>query len=179
MSPDAQTAPTPQQILKTPMDDNDSGASSIGGYLTALLAEVWREGECFSGKRPFGNSGWEYDLLLPLAKAGFIDVVLNEDGYFDDLPREAEQAGLALIASAIEALAPSAATVPGIYATSPSPTSPHYRVGNRNPRNLYQVDGDGTERHFGCTFDEHAGPYVVEALNQWEQRKQATSQAGD
>ena len=56
--------------------------------------------------------------------------------------------------------------------SSPAPTSPHYRTGNKNARNLYQVNPDGSETHIGCTFHEHAGPLVVEALNQWEQRKQ-------
>lgn len=176
MSPDPQAAPvppTPQQILNTPMGDNDAGASSIGGYLTALLAALWEEGECFGGKRPFGNSGWESDLFLPLVKTGYISGRIDEEyGYAED---EDEDAGRALIASAIQALAPTAAALPGIYPSSPAPTSPHYRVGKKNARNLYQVDADGTETHFGCTFHEHAGPLVVEALNQWEQRKQATA----
>lgn len=61
----------------------------------------------------------------------------------------------------------------------PAPTTPHYRTGKKNSRNLYQVNPDGTETHFACTFHEHAGPLVVEALNQWEQRKQAaTTEAG-
>jgi hypothetical protein len=166
------STPTPQQILNTPMDDNDSGADSIGGYLTALLTEIWREGECFSGKRPFGNSGWEVDLYLPLVKAGYISGTIDEDGYLDD---EDRVAGCALIVSAIEALAPTGAALPGIYPSSPAPTGPHYRTGNKNGRNLYQVNADGTETHFGCMFHEHAGPLVVEALNQWEQRKQAVA----
>ena len=50
-------------------------------YLRKLLLAVWEENESFSGKRPFGNSGWEFDILLPLAKAGFVDLgELDEDG---------------------------------------------------------------------------------------------------
>ena len=52
------------EILDLPMDpdSNDAGASSIRGYLKTLLTTLMAEGEGFSGKRPFGNSGWEYEL---------------------------------------------------------------------------------------------------------------------
>jgi hypothetical protein len=45
---------------------------------------VWDEGESFSGKRPFGNSDWEYDLYVPLIQAGFIEGKLDADGYIDE-----------------------------------------------------------------------------------------------
>jgi hypothetical protein len=35
---------------------------SVGEYMTKLLAVLLKEGEAFSGKRPFGNSGWQFDL---------------------------------------------------------------------------------------------------------------------
>lgn len=41
-------------------------------YFTTLLMTLWEEGEGFSGKRPFGNSGWEYDLFIGLCQAGLI-----------------------------------------------------------------------------------------------------------
>lgn len=52
------------------MQENDSGAYTVKGYLKALLIAVWDEGESFSGKRPFGNSGWDYDILTALVDAG-------------------------------------------------------------------------------------------------------------
>jgi hypothetical protein len=52
-------------------DDCDAGANiTVRDYLFELLIAVWDEGESFSGKRPFGNSGWEYDLYAPLIQAG-------------------------------------------------------------------------------------------------------------
>lgn len=54
---------TPQQVLDLPMDDNDAGAKTIREYLVSLVEMLWVEGEGFSGKRPFGNSGWEAELL--------------------------------------------------------------------------------------------------------------------
>lgn len=91
----------PRIILDTPMSDNDSGAITIRGYLVALLAAVWTEGEGFSGKRPFGNSGWHWDLYGALVKAGHITGRFDEDGYVEDADG---RAGDDLIAAAIKAL---------------------------------------------------------------------------
>lgn len=54
---------------------------TVRDYLRVLLTTLWSEQEEFSGKRPFGNSGWEYDLYAPLIKAGHIEGSLDEDGY--------------------------------------------------------------------------------------------------
>jgi hypothetical protein len=62
------------------MDFNDAGATTIRAYLQALLVTLWQEGESFSGKRPFGNSGWEYDLYKALIKGGAIDGTVDEHG---------------------------------------------------------------------------------------------------
>jgi len=66
-------------------EGNDAGAATIREYLTMLLHMVWDEGEGFNGKRPFGNSGWEYDLLVPLVKAGLIHGTFDEDGYVEQV----------------------------------------------------------------------------------------------
>lgn len=88
-------------ILDTPMEPNDSGATTIRGYLVALLAAVWDQSEGFSGKRPFGNSGWDWDLYGALVKAGHINGRFDEDGYIEDVD---EQTGDRLIRAAIQAL---------------------------------------------------------------------------
>ena len=97
----ATTALTPEQILDLPMEDNDSGASTIRGYLKALLVELWTEEEGFSGKRPFGSSGWTSDLMVPLVKAGVITGNLDSDGFLDECD---DKAGKKLIETAILAL---------------------------------------------------------------------------
>jgi hypothetical protein len=76
------TEMTPQQLLDLPLPENDSGASTVRGYLIALLAGVWREAEGFSGKRPFGNSDWQYDIYVPMIKAGIVDGSFDESGYY-------------------------------------------------------------------------------------------------
>lgn len=80
-----------QEVLDTPMQDNDAGASTVRDYLKALLFALWEEGEGFSGKRPFGNSGWYNDLAFPLVRAKVIKgkIYTEEDGdeidqYLDD-----------------------------------------------------------------------------------------------
>lgn len=105
------TTPTydAQQILALPLepDHNDAGASTIRDYLVSLLAELWREEEDFSGKRPFGNSGWTCELYRPLVGAGIIDGAFDEDGFLDDWDADA---GDAAIAAAIQGLRAPAAT---------------------------------------------------------------------
>lgn len=76
--------PTATDILLTPMQDNDAGASTIGQYLARLSQEVIRVGEGFSGKRPFGNSGWENDIAHSLILHKIIDGQLDEYGLVED-----------------------------------------------------------------------------------------------
>lgn len=60
---------------------------TIRGYLLLLLDKVWNEGECFNGKRPFGDSGWEYDLYKPLVLEKIITGTVDEDGDCFDIDR--------------------------------------------------------------------------------------------
>jgi hypothetical protein len=74
---------THQEILDYPQTFSDCKAKSLREYFCLLLTELWAEGEGFSGKRPFGNSGWEHDVYKALVKSGGIKGVLveDEDGY--------------------------------------------------------------------------------------------------
>jgi len=93
---------TGKTILMLTMQENDAGATTIQDYLLLLLKNVWKYGEGFDGKRPFGNSGWEGELYQTLARADLITSARDEDGYYYDFD-EAE--GNRLISLAIEALA--------------------------------------------------------------------------
>lgn len=68
---------TPDDVMKLDnalclaLPKNDAGAETVRGYLYALLEAVWEEEEGFSGKRPFGNSGWKRDVIGPLVKARY------------------------------------------------------------------------------------------------------------
>ncbi len=50
-------------------DDLDQ-EMSVREYFKALLSVLWDEEEGFSGKRPFGNSGWQSDVGNALEVAG-------------------------------------------------------------------------------------------------------------
>jgi hypothetical protein len=76
-------------IFDLPMEDNDAGADTIGQYFKLLAIEVWREGEGFSGKRPFGNSCWESDVYRALAKSGVIESTTDQWGDIE-ISREEE-----------------------------------------------------------------------------------------
>lgn len=78
-------------VLAVPMQDNDAGADTVRDYLLALLRQLWTEEEWFSGKRPFGNSGWQDEVYNALAVAGLIEP-------------EDYSAGDRLVMSAIDAL---------------------------------------------------------------------------
>lgn len=97
--------PTGEEILRLPMGINDADAITVKDYLVALLDRVWDEGEGFSGKRPFGNSGWQRDFDAPLIYAGFVAGTLeeNERGVIEVIEVDAAQVN-ELIGRAIKAL---------------------------------------------------------------------------
>jgi hypothetical protein len=64
---------------------NDAEVETVKDYLKKLLTELWNKGEGFSGKRPFGNSGWECELYhtLVINKAISGKYTTDQDGYVD------------------------------------------------------------------------------------------------
>lgn len=73
--------------------NSDAGDNlTVRDYLRTLLETLWSQGEGFSGKRPFGNSGWEYDLYTPLVRGGFIAGTLDNHGYIDDIDKHGAEA---------------------------------------------------------------------------------------
>lgn len=72
------------EILDYEWEFKDTNARSIRQYLHSLLITLWDENEGFSSKRPFGNSGWDYDLLTPLVVMGAIKgKFIEEDGLYE------------------------------------------------------------------------------------------------
>jgi hypothetical protein len=57
-------------ILNLKVENFDDDVT-VRAYLHDLLITLWREGDSFSGKRPFGDSGWEYDLYIVLVQNGY------------------------------------------------------------------------------------------------------------
>lgn len=75
-----------QEVLRCKMVRNDAGASTIRGYLVTLAFTVFDEGEGFSGKRPFGNSGWEHELYESLVKGKLLQGTVDDGEYEFDEP---------------------------------------------------------------------------------------------
>lgn len=48
-------------------------------YLKKLLLTLWEEGECFNSKRPFGDSGWEYEIYEMLVKDGLVEGTIDQE----------------------------------------------------------------------------------------------------
>lgn len=69
--------------------DPDSGERTLVGYLGKLLRTLWVEEEGFSGKRPFGNSSWKWDVNAELVAAGLVKGSFFDDGCLDDIDSKA------------------------------------------------------------------------------------------
>ena len=88
-------------ILNCPMDPeaNDAEASTVGEYLAKLLQVVWSRQDSFSGKRPFGNSGWCWDIYEALVNAKIVETA---DGTWDTLGADQRRTVDTWIIEAIE-----------------------------------------------------------------------------
>jgi len=74
-------------ILTLPMGEWDD-AATVGEYLRDTLKALVREGESFSGKRPLGNSDWDYQLARTLIRAKVIKGRISEDDEPEDFDWE-------------------------------------------------------------------------------------------
>jgi hypothetical protein len=54
------------------------GQVTIGKFLIELLTKLWSKKDQFSGKRPFGNSFWEYDLYIALIDNNIVKGRIDE-----------------------------------------------------------------------------------------------------
>lgn len=63
------------------------GYGTVGQVLVALAYGVLDDGECFDGKRPFGNSGWQWDLYRILSDAGIATQETAGQGEHDERAR--------------------------------------------------------------------------------------------
>jgi len=65
---------TGKEILELEIRNDDTErVSTIREYLKELVALVITEEEGFSGKKPWGNSDWQYSLGAALVRAGAIE----------------------------------------------------------------------------------------------------------
>ena len=75
---------SPQFVIQLPMHpDNDAEAKNFGEYLSKLFIKLIEEQEYFGSKRPFGNSGWKYDIIRFLVSFELIEGKIEEDSVVD------------------------------------------------------------------------------------------------
>lgn len=91
-----------KEILNARVEGGEIGTCTVRDYLLTLLETLWEEKDGFSGKRPFGDSGWEWDLYTALVTAGLLDGLIDEDGFLAEF-KAADQAD-EMIAEAIASL---------------------------------------------------------------------------
>lgn len=94
--------PTPAQVLDLNVE-GDFGEGTVREWLIDLLAMVWTEREGFNGKRPWGNSSWEWEVYRAMINAGFLTAhrdQYDEERLSEDERRKADR----LIADAIRSL---------------------------------------------------------------------------
>ncbi len=71
-------------VLDCPMTrPNGADAATVREYLAAMLGLLWSEGEDFSSKRPFGNSGWQNEVYVALVEGGVVPGSIDDYGDFD------------------------------------------------------------------------------------------------
>lgn len=91
-----------RRIILCPMPQpNDANAGTVGEFLAILLRKLWQEEQAFSGKRPFGNSSWQWEVYEALVREGLVAGTLDSDGYLDDDGRFDGGSADALIEKAI------------------------------------------------------------------------------
>ena len=69
--------------LDVKFQSDDLGEITFREYFHKLLQTLWYEDEGFSGKRPFGNSGWSWDLIRGLVANGLVEGSFDEFGDVD------------------------------------------------------------------------------------------------
>lgn len=76
------------EIYSTDLDQE----ITLREYFKKLLTQLWIDEESFNGKRPFGNSGWQYDVYTSLIKHGLIPGKIDFFGYISEIDEvEAQQ----------------------------------------------------------------------------------------
>lgn len=86
---------TPEAILATRMEPNDADADTVREFLVALLSELWRWGDGFDSKRPFGTSDWQITLRIALVKGGHVQGRFDEMGYLQECDEDTAQRSIA------------------------------------------------------------------------------------
>jgi hypothetical protein len=64
--------------------DRDNSIMSIREYLYELFSDLFHQGEDFNSKRPWGNSGWQFDVYTALIREGILPGMLDSEGFLNN-----------------------------------------------------------------------------------------------
>ena len=74
-----------QEILDLKFYSNDfESEMTVSDFLRELFLILLLERESFNSKRPFGNSGWDGDLIKCFIQNGLCLGSIDSDGYIDN-----------------------------------------------------------------------------------------------
>lgn len=90
-----------QKALAIRFDSDAGDGLTLRQYFQELLTTLWSEGEGFNGKRPFGNSGWQYRIRRVIT-LGLADRDPNDDDGDEELDEVDDDFVEACIAAAFE-----------------------------------------------------------------------------
>jgi len=62
---------------------------TVRDFFKQLMLVLFAKSDDFSGKRPFGNSGWTHDLEKTAVMNDFVQGVIDSDGYVQNIHSEA------------------------------------------------------------------------------------------
>ncbi len=65
-------------------DELNGNEVTIKQFLQELLCTLWDEKDQFSGKAPFGNSSWEYEIYKVLVERGIVKGTIDEYGDIEE-----------------------------------------------------------------------------------------------
>jgi len=70
--------------IKADLGSNFQNTTTLREVFKAFLRALISEGESFSGKRPLGNSDWDYVLAGALIESGLLKGVSKADSWGDN-----------------------------------------------------------------------------------------------
>lgn len=77
---------TREEILELPVMRHDLGSEiSMRYFFERLFCDLWKKEANFDSKRPWGNSGWKWDIYVTLIKHNVIPGKLDEYGYVEEV----------------------------------------------------------------------------------------------
>ncbi len=81
------------RALQAPVEIEGADVATIGELLGNLAAGTWSNSN-WNGKRPFGNSGWHWDVYAALIKAGLISgrIEIDAEGSYVETLNDDERA---------------------------------------------------------------------------------------